>query len=242
MRQRLNLNLTSLDRLMMLVHGDYGSGKTFLGGDMLAYEKSKGPVAFINTKGEDGYMSLASFSLGEIGETVETVQDFRDCLSDLRKLKLRAVFVDSMKYLCRIVTTAEVGQRVPKKDDWGPVHFNMEQLTTELRSVAQIVLCVCPSDKSVNQLTGDTKITPDLPGREAAGSAGWFDFVGYMRADTRGPKDVVREVDFRPSTSVITRQRLAKPITDIIRIPEGSGGWKAIWSALENSLLKEGKK
>lgn len=241
MRQRLNLDMTSLDRLMMLIHGDYGSGKTHLIGDMLAAEAARGPVAFLNTKGEDGYMSLAAAHLGEIGESVETVADFRAALGDLRKLKLRAVAVDSLKYLCRIVTKGEVGDRIPRKDDWGPVHFQMESLVTELRSVAPVVVCVCPSDKSVNQLTGETKITPDLPGREAAGSAGWFDFVGYMQADTRGPSDVSRTITFTPSTSIITRQRLPVPILEVLQIPAGAGGWRTIIAALERGFCKGDK-
>src|SRR5262249_16204463 len=128
--------------------------------------------------------------------------------------KLRALGVDSMKALCRVVTKKVVkGDRPAVKDDFGSIHWEMERLTASLRSVAPIVVCACPSDKSVNQLDGRTYITPDLPGREAAGSAGWFDFVGYISADTMGPSRVTRKVTFSPSTLVITRQRLPRSVT-----------------------------
>src|SRR6266446_6736108 len=236
MRHKLNLDLRSLDRVMMLVHGGYSSGKTHLVGDMLRYEMQHGPVKFLNVKGEDGTLSIASMGLGESGETVETLQDYKDALNDARKANLRALGVDSFKALVKIVTFAKIGDRPPAKDDYTGIHYEMAELATSLRSVAPVVLCVCPSGKSVNQLDGRTYITPDLPGREAAGAAGWFDFLGYLSAETLGADNVKRRVTFAPNTNVITRQRLPKQLTSDITIPNGGGGWEAIYKALQNSL------
>ena len=237
MRHKLNLDLRNLDKVVMLIHGAYSTGKTHLVGDALRSESKHGPVLFINVKGEDGTLSLAEMALGEIGETVENIKDWKDCINDYRSKQLRGLGVDSLKALCRLVMEGKVsGDRPPEKTEYGLIHWFMESLTKELRTLAPIVLCVCPSDKSINQLDGRTYITPDLPGREAAGSAGWFDFVGYLKADTLSATQVKRAVTFAPSPAIITRQRLPRPITTDIDIPTGEGGWNAIMSALNKAL------
>lgn len=234
MRQKLNLDLRNLDRITMLIHSAFGAGKTHLVGDML---KTEGNGLFINVKGEDGTLSLADMALGDIGETIENLKDWKDLIGDYRGKGLKACGVDSLKALCRIVMEGKVSNdRPPEKTEYGLIHWFMESLTKELRTVAPIVLCVCPSDKSVNQLDGRTYITPDLPGREAAGSAGWFDFVAYLKADTLSATQVKRAITFAPNPAIITRQRLPRPLTSDIEIPTGSGGWNAIMKALRKQL------
>lgn len=238
MRQKLQLDLQTLDSFTMLIHGDRASGKTALAGDMLATElKAGGEVRFINVKGEDGTLTLRGMGLGDRGETVENYADFDACLNDYAKLGLIGLAVDSLAALNQWVAYKVCGaERMPVIDrnkpanEWGDLHREMNNLAMRLRRTAKYVICTCPSDKSTNQLTGKIYITPDLPGREAAGSAGWFDFVGYMRAEPSGPSKIRRTVDFRPNNEVIVRQRLplGKAISDLITIPEGAGGWNVI--------------
>jgi hypothetical protein len=204
-------------------------------------------VKFINVTGEDGYMSAQSFGLGDVGETVTTYDDLIDALNDAKKEKCVAIGVDSMKMASKLAMAKVVGNtdRMPSVgstgNEWGDVHFKMENLTNRMRAAAPWVLCVCPSDKSVNQLDGRTYITPDLPGREAAGSAGWFDMVGYLYADVTGPKTVTRKVKFAPNNTILTRQRLPKPIIEDIQLPDGEGGWKKIIDMC-NSILTNNTK
>lgn len=242
MRQRLNLNLTTLDAgFAMLVHSAYGAGKTHLAGDFLATLRAEGPVAYINIRGEDGYLSLASFQLGDIGETVETLAELRAAIDDYAGRQLVGLAVDSLKWLNRLVQAATLGTdtRAPEKTEWGPVHFEMDRLCASLRRAAKYVLVTCPSDKSLDQLRDRTYITPDLPGREAAGAAGWFDFVGYLSADALGPGKIQRKVTFAPNSNIVTRARTPRPIADVT-LPEGPGGWARITAAI-NAALKEGK-
>ena len=242
MRHKLNLNLRTLDKVVMLIHGGYGCGKTYLIGDMLKHEGKAGPSLFINVKGEDGTLSIANMGLGDTGETVENLKDWRELIDECKKKQLRAVGLDSMKALCRIVMEGKVSaDRPPEKTEYGLIHWFMESLTKELRTLAPIVLCVCPSDKSINQLDGRTYITPDLPGREAAGSAGWFDFVGYLKAETISATEVKRAITFAPHPGIVTRQRLPRPITTDITIPNGSGGWFTILTNLQKALGEEKK-
>ncbi len=238
MRKRFDLDVTTPDKLAILVHGGYSVGKTRLAGDCLKHEKQAGEVRFINVVGEDGYLSNGDLGLGAVGETVETVADFEEMLAEYAKTPLRAVAIDSMKALVRLVMLKACGGRMPEKTDYVTIHWVMENLVTSLRRIAGIVFCVCPSDRSVDsQITGRTMITPDLPGREAHGSAGWFDLVGYMTADVVGPNKVARKVSFAPNSQYVTRQRFRRLIPDIT-IPEGEGGWVRIWGAVQEALKK----
>lgn len=244
MREKFSLDLktASLEKTIMLIHGGYASGKTYLLADFLKYYSTQGPVKFINVIGEDGYLSAQSMGLGNVGETVTTYDDLIASLNDAKKEKCVAVGLDSMKMASKLAMAHVVGSsdRMPSVggngNEWGSVHFAMENLTNRMRAAAPFVLCVCPSDKSINQLDGKTYVTPDLPGREAAGSAGWFDFVGYLSADVIGPSQIKRKVRFAPNNTILTRQRLPRPIINDIEIPEGEGGWKKILGEI-NSIL-----
>lgn len=237
LRQKFNMNVTPGEGFSLLLHGGYAAGKTYLVGDALKYESSFGPVRFLNTAGEDGFQSASTHELGEVGETVDTYEDAVSVLKEWREMKLQALGIDSLKLLSRFSMYHTLKEhRLPmgggKTNEWGPVHFEMEGLASSLRSVAKFVLVTCPSDKSVNQLTGNTLITPDLMGKQAAGIAHWFDFVAYLRATAVGPKKIKREFIIKPDESILTRQRLAKAIADDIILPEGPGGWKMIKQAM----------
>lgn len=234
MRKKFNLDITTLDALTMLVHGNYGHGKTHFIGDALRSEATRGPVYFMNVCGEDGQLSING--MGVPGETIETVADYEEVLAEFRGKPLRALGVDSLKALVRLVMDTTAGGKMPEKTDYMYIHWTMERLVRQLRQAAHYVLCACPSDKSIDQLNGQTYITPDLPGREAVGSAGWFDFVGFIKADFLGPGRVVRKLTLAPSLTVVTRQRLPKAITEDITIPEKGGGWAAFLQRVEAAL------
>lgn len=237
MRTKFDLDLVKADRLTVLIHGGYAVGKTHLIGDMLKHEKQAGAVAFVNVAGEDGHLSVP-LGLGAIGETVESVADFEEMLAEYGKAPRHAIGIDSMKALVRLVMLKACGGRMPEKTDYMQIHWIMENLVTSLRRVASLVLAVCPSDKSVDsQITGRTMITPDLPGREAHGSAGWFDAVGYMTADVQGPNKVARKVSFTPNSQYVTRQRFRRLVPDVT-LPEGEGGWARIYGAVQEALKK----
>lgn len=247
MRTKFSLDLKGgeLKRTMMLIHGGYASGKTHLMTDFLAYYAAQGSkVRFINIKGEDGQESGMSFNLGEVGETVETYEDLVGALNEVKHENTTALGVDSMKLVSKLAMAKVLGTdtRMPTvgKDgnEWGDVHFAMENITNRMRAAATFVMCLCPSDKSVNQLTTKTLITPDLPGREAAGCVGWFDFVGYLDADVLSPTKVKRTLKFVPNNAFATRQRLPHAIIEDIVIPEGRGGWTTILRVI-NSVLSD---
>ena len=232
-RQRFNLDLTMTDSFTMLVHGIRAAGKTHLIGDMLSTEQKHGKVCFINMVGEDGSASAKSFRLGEIGEHHESYVDFQAFCKEYAGKKLRAVGLDSVSVLGRWVMRAVIGaDRLPRitkeSNEWGEFHREMDNAMTLLRGTAQRVLAVCPSDRSVDSVTQQTYISPDLPGRQAVGSAGWFDFVAYLQASVVAPGKVERKLMIAPNNTIVVRQRLAKQISTDIILPEGPGSWKKI--------------
>lgn len=239
-RTKLNLDAVDLSRLGTLVHGAYGVGKTHFEGDFLRYYRDAGKtVRFINIKGEDGYLTLAKYGLGECGETVDTVEDFNAAVDDAQKAEVYALAVDSLPAFAdlqfRKFCGGELRYPDPVKDGqraqmlWGQIKMATKAGVLRTRSAAPYVLWVAAHDKSVDTIedTGGKAITPNLVGAQARESIGWFDFVLHMRAQTEGPGKVRRYLEIAPDERVATRQRLPKAITKQIGVPEGGGGWAA---------------
>jgi hypothetical protein len=224
----------------MLIHGNYGCGKTHLLGDALRYESQTGPVRYLNIKGEDGQLSITNFGLGDVGETVDSLPDFIAALEEYKHLKLRALAIDGGKHFGRMVIKSVCADRLPSvgrnSDDWSQIHRKFEDTVTSLRWVAPIVIMASSSDRSMDQVSGELSLTPDMPGRQAAGVAGMFDFVFILKALAIGPDKVKRTIETAPVANTIIRQRLPKPLPASIDIPQDGGGWKNLIEAMQKCL------
>lgn len=254
MRKRFNLDL--IDPLStgfsIMAHGGRAAGKTHLLGDMLRTEMAEGPVWFVNIGGEDNFLTLKGMGLGDVGETLETYEDVVSFMKDREAQlkegkKYQAIGFDSVQALSKVTMISIVGssERLPKivkssagsdgKNEWGDYHLRMDNMVAQARRMAKYVFFTCPSDLSIDQLTGITYITPDLPGRQARGSAGWFNFVGYISVSLEpgNPVPVTSRVFMiTPNAKVTVRQTLVREITKDIPIPKDKGGWTAIKSAI----------
>ncbi len=243
MRQRFDLDLKTLDRFTMLIHGPFGAGKTTLLGDMLRYEKKSGPVRYLNIAGEDGQLSIANFGLGEIGETVDTLDDFNAAMAEYKKENLRALAIDGGKWFGKMVIRKVCGDKLPTvggaSQDWTKIHAAFEDSIINLRHVAPIVCVASSSDRSMDQVSGELSLSPDMPGRQAAGVAGMFDFVLVLRAQAIRPGEVKRWLDTAPTANTILRQRLPKSLPATIDLPNGGGGWKNLVDAMQLCLDKQ---
>jgi hypothetical protein len=237
LRKKFDLDKSELDGYSLLVHGNRAAGKTHLMGDFLKTESANGPIRFINVVGEDGELTLKGMGLGDVGEHIDSLDDFLAAIKEYEGLKLQALGVDSLFALSRWIMRKVTGSdRLPEirkeSNEWGDLHHKSYNTAMAVRRAAKIVMCTCPSDKSVDQISGKTFITPDLPGRQASGSAGWFDFVGFI--DTVSTSSgVERTFNMAPNNQTIVRQRLPKQITEPIKLPQGPGGWLAIKTAIE---------
>lgn len=244
MRTRLNLDLATLDRFTMLIHGNYGVGKSALLGDMLKTEGQKGPVGFINIAGEDGYLSMANLGLGEVGETVDTLSDLKAALGDLKQKGTVAVGIDGGKQFGQLIIRSVCGDKLPSvgkgSDDWSRIHREFESTVASLRLVAPVIVMASASDRSLDQISGETSLTPDMPGRQAAGVGGQFDFVFVMRAQAVSPTTVRRWLATAPAANTVIRSRLPKALPQEIEIPAGGGGWAKLRTEMDK-CLKGGK-
>lgn len=243
MRERFNLNVSTLDRFTMLLHGNFGAGKTHLLGDMLRSESKRGPVLYINIKGEDGHLSISGMELGDVGYTVDSIPDLKELLLEAKQANIRAIGMDGFKELGAMVIRKVCGDKLPSvgkgSDDWQRIHKEFDDLVKSFRTFAPIFVAACSSDRSMDQITGEISLTPDLPGRQAAGVAGMFDFVFIVKAQATNPTTVKRTLLTAPTANTIIRQRLPKPLPNEIDLPSGGGGWDKLMAAMHACLTKE---
>ena len=237
LRAKFDLDKAELDGYTIHVHGGYGVGKTYLEGDFLKHESKVGEVRFINIAGEDGSLTMRGMGLGNVGETVDNYADFMEALKEFTAKKLQALAIDSSNALAVVLMRKVVGSdRLPEikqgSNEWGEFHHLSRNTYTAIRRAARFVMVTCPSDKSTDQLSGKLSITPDLPGRQAAGSAGWFDFQGLLEV-THTASGPVRTFNLVPNNNAVVRQRLPKAITELIKLPNGPGGWECIKKSIE---------
>jgi hypothetical protein len=225
-----------------MLHGPYGSGKTHLLGDMLQTEAGEGPVRLINLKGEDGYMSIHSeiLSLAE-GETCADWADLEGALTDAKKAGVRAIGIDGFHRIYPMVYKSLFGtDRTPsiggQTNEWGAAHKKAGDLMDTLRYYAPIVVVSSASDKSMDQLRGETHTTPNFPGQMAAGVGGRFDFVFYLDSEVVGPSKIKRTLRTAPVSKMVVRYRLPRPLPPSIDLPDGPGGWKLIVNAINKSM------
>lgn len=234
-RTKFNLDAQELNEFSILIHGINASGKTHLLGDFLREEGQYGSVQFINVAGEDGALTIKGMGLGDHAETIDSYKDFEAAIDEYRQAKTHAIGVDSLTPLNKWLRVHLFkSDRFPNgAEEWSELHRLMDNLMYKLKRSAKLIMCTCPSDRSGDQVTQKTYITPDLPGKEARSSAGWFDFVGYISAEPLNATTVKRTLLMTPNGDTTVRQRLPKQITDRIVLPTGPGGWHTIKQAIE---------
>ena len=242
LRKGLNLNLRSLARWIMLLHGDLNTFKTYLVGAFLAAViRAGGTAVFLNIQGEDGMTTLANFPEIIPSKHIWEADDYsglKQALEDLEKEPVDALGIDSGKAWANLVMYFVTGGvdrplKIPKEQgesssDWPElIHYVWRNLTS-LRPLAKRVMMTCPSDLSAsfldmgtNQWKKTKQIMPDFPGQKLPGqSPGWFDFVGYCESTILGPDNVRRELHFESSIQWKSRARVEIPFVAPIVIPD----------------------
>ena len=266
-KRGIDLNLRSLDRFSMLVHGDYNTFKTYLVGSFLQSLIRQGKrVVFWNVKGEDGAQTLGAFP--EIIPKVhiwelETYKDIEDALAELIAKPYDGLGIDSgklwaAKFMLKFTGGEDRPLRVPKgkgdySQEWPLMHHAMERAMQAIRQAAAQVMITCPSDLSSHHLdpsldtwTKAKKVTPDFPGNEATRATGWFDYVGYCKVEALTPGECRRTLNFHYNNEFTTRARVVTPFKEGIKIPDcsppyqGPTAWEIVARELQAHLgIKE---
>lgn len=252
-RQKFDFANVALAGFTFLVHGDRATGKTHLIGDMLRHEQQFGKIKFVNVTGEDGMLTIASFGLGDIGETITEYDDLIQIIEECAKDGYQALGLDSLQMFARLAMRKVTGEDrlpvIPSRDqlkagmsnEWPEVHRLMENAAIKLRKAAKYVGVIASSDKAVDMLDMSnvgrpTTIAPNLPGKEASECVGWFDLVGYLKLEATRPKVFTRKFSVVPDGGATkVRQRVPKLITSDIVLPQDKGGWLAIKTAVEEA-------
>ena len=263
-RRGIDINLRSLDRFSMLVHGDYNTFKTYLVGAFLAYLIRQGKrVIFWNVKGEDGVQTLAAFPEIDPKKHVwdlENAADIEAALAELIRTPLDGLGIDSGKiWADKIMLLFTGGEdrplRVPKgkgdySQEWPLMHHKMERMMQAIRQAALQVMITCPSDLSASHLdpsldtwTKAKRITPNFPGNEATRATGWFDYVGYAEVMATAPGEQRRLLHFEYSNLFVARARVVTPFKEGIAIPDcsvpgykGPSAWEVVQAQLQAHL------
>jgi hypothetical protein len=234
---------TDLSTFAMLLHGAPGAGKTRLMGDLLS--GTEGKRAFINIAGQDGLLSLISLELdGVIAATVDSYDDLADFVCN--EGPFDALAVDSIRDVHRLaVAKITGGERILKmgrdENEYAEMSFAFERIINALKMQSKRFVTCSMSDRSTDQLTNSTKVTPDLPGRLAAGIAQYFDFVGYMSAQTNSFGKLSRTLSFQTKAlqisktaeiEILTKARVVSPVTADIVLKEGQSNWPTVSETL----------
>jgi hypothetical protein len=233
--------------MTFLIHGGYGTGKTHLLGDMLKYERNhakpgRSKVSFLDIGDERGFGSIQNLGLGDAGEHIKTLKDLHEALDEYTKAgDLAALGVDGFNGVGQLIIAAVCGDRLPKvgnnSDDWQRIHYEFTKLYAKLRPVAPVVMCSSASDRSMDQVSGQMSLTPDLPGRQAAGVAGKFDFVFTLSAMVTGLTSVKRTLHTAPMANTVIRARTPRPLPTSIDLVAGEGSWAKVRGEIEKAFF-----
>ena len=242
-RIKLTLDPGKPEHQRMLLHGASNAGKTFLAGSALVTAITAGKTGyFIDTKGEEGTRSLASFSLGSgIAETVETYKDFQEALKEVTASGLDLLVVDSLKFIWKMIMIDVLkSDRAPviskTSTDWQDLYRAYDKMLLDLIAAARDIIVICPSDVSMDQVKGERAVTPDLPGRKIPDTVAAFDMVGYMEANAVGGS-TRRVIHFEGMSGVTTKIRAGKQaVKKPFVISEGVDAWKDLQEELDKHV------
>lgn len=240
----------TLTECKMLIHGDYSVGKTHFLGSALKSLTAGGPGLLIVTQGEPCLSTIQGVGIPDLAVVVlESYADADEVVREYAGKGLRVVGLDSLLILSDMtIEKVTGGQRGPgQKDDkgrtydgrqeWSTVKNDYRRAVKQLQRLAPFFLAVCPSSKSENELTGQTSISPDLPGKTAIGIVGMFDFCAYLDYTPLSPTKVQRRLHLEPMGSIATRCNLPRAITKPILLPEGIGGWELFEAEVKKCLV-----
>lgn len=244
-RTKVGAPSASLESCCMLLQGDYNVGKTYLMGCAMKAQLSKGPGLLIVTAGEPSVSTIQGLGVSDLDVVIlDAYADVDTVVKEYKGKGLRVVGVDSLALLSELaIAKTTGGLRAPGQRDagggahdgrseWGAVKSDFRRAVKQLQGLAPFCFMTCPSAKNENELTGQTSITPDLPGKQAIGIVGMFEFVGYVDCTPMTPTKVQRRIHFEPMGSIATRCNLPRPITKPIVLPEGEGGWQEVEKAI----------
>jgi len=216
-----DFELTDLEEeqgfLKLLIFGESGVGKTVLA-STAALVPSMSPMLFLNIEGgllsaqkqaprlklpKGSIKSLRLNKFLDIEPIYNTLADsehsFRtvviDSLTELQKCSMEQI----MRDVARKDATRDLD--IPAQRDWGKTIEQIRRVVRGFRDLDMHVIMTCLAKEDKDELTGEVKVRPDLPGKLAGQVPAFFDEVFYMY-------NAVKEDPKNENANIVTRHLL----------------------------------
>jgi phage nucleotide-binding protein len=249
LRERLNVKTPeeAVPFLNLLVYGEPGAGKTWLAGTALDSPLTS-PVLLLDVEG--GTVTLRHRKNLDVIQVrtmkeVEQVQNelFKatepyystviiDSLSELQKLDMRTV-----QEMEKNRTPDKVDIDIPSMRAWGKNGERMRRLIRAYKDLPIHVIATCLLATDFDEANGVNNYYPMLPGKLRGEVPGYFDVVGYLKAEEQrvdGKVVVTRMLQTTKTRRVVAKDRTSA-LPDIINNPTIPEMWSLIHDSDSNN-------
>lgn len=230
--------------LNLLVYGDPGAGKTYLAGTALDHKLTK-PVLFIDVEG--GVTTLRKrkdldvIQVRSIKEVIDINNEIikagdpyyktivLDSLTELQKMDM--AWVQEFEY--NKLGPEKVDKDIPSQRAWGKSGERMRRIITAYRDLPTHLIATCRLGQEYDDSTGITHFYPALPGKLRADVPGYFDVVGFLKADSK--KQGNDTVTIRTLQVGKTARVVAKDRTDSLPLVIEGPNIPDMWNVIHGS-------
>lgn len=214
-----------------LFYGDPGAGKTYLLGTC-ADSPEFSPFLLFDIDG--GALTLHDrpdidvVQIRKMAQLEKAINDLYrnpgyykaaglDSGTELQKLDMRTVMKE--QYDKKPETTDIY---VPSQREWGKSNERIRMIIRAFRDLPMHTFVTCLAAETRDERTNRVMYAPSLPGKLKSEVAGFFDIVGWLRAESErgdnGENIIVRKLQVAKTESVIAKDRTAK-LGQVIKNP-----------------------
>ena len=215
----------NIGHMRMLIYGESGVGKTYLVIQAIDIPELC-PVLYCDC--DRGTMTFASRDVD-----VVPINDMDDLLNVANYIRYhedeyKTVIVDCLTstYLDIIQNRVSMGESrgknaddfAPTQGDWMHATFRMRVVIAKFKTAPINFIATALSDEYTNDVTGITRIRPNLSNKIASELPKDFDIVGYMYARARG-QEATRYLQLEPFSQTAAKNRAECKLPPVIELP-----------------------
>lgn len=208
-----------VDKIKLLVHGETGTGKTYLAGTAAQVDEMC-PVLYFDF--EQGIMTLANIpeALDEERLVPWDVSDSKDLLMVEKNLEsppenAKTVVLDSMTEMYGLmmrIYLADQGRAntPPQIQDYNFVHHRMMQVLRTIKALDCHIIATAGTEMNKDEMSGEIHQEPDVTGKMNHRVGRYFDIVGYLSVRVsrqRGDAKITRTLQVVPYGRVRAKDR-----------------------------------
>lgn len=230
--------------LNFLVYGEPGAGKTWLAGTALD-NKLTSPVLLLDVEG--GAVTLRKRKDLDVIQirTMDQIKQVNDeifkspgipyyktiiidSLTELQKLDMRTVQKGE-----KLKNAEKVDEDVPSQRAWGKSGERMRRTITAYRDLPCHIIATCLVGTEYDEANGTTSFYPSLPGKLRGDVPGYFDVVGFLKAESK--KQGQKTVTIRTLQVAKTARVVAKDRTGVLGLVIDEPNIPDMWSLIHTS-------